>query len=65
MDDDNDEAMGCCAASPVNIAPGEKGITEEEYLDEERRWLLVAADSADEPCWCEMVGLLSRLFSSQ
>jgi hypothetical protein len=37
MDDDSDDARGCCAASPVNIAPGEKGMTDDEYLDDERR----------------------------
>lgn len=48
----NDDAPGCWAAKPENIAPGEKGMVDDEYLEEESR-LLGAFDSVDETeCCC-------------
>jgi hypothetical protein len=47
----------------VYIAPGEKGMTEEEYFDDDNMYWL-AADSAEEPaCW--LVDRPVLFFSSQ
>jgi hypothetical protein len=69
MEDDSEDPMGCCAARPVNMAPGENGIVDEEYLDEESR-LFGPDDSAEETeccCWWLLDPFECRilLFSNQ
>lgn len=49
--DCKEDAPGCWAARPENIAPGEKGIVDEEYLLDERR-LFGPLDSLDETECC-------------
>lgn len=38
IDEVNELPKGCCAARPWNMAPGEKGIVDEDILDDERMW---------------------------
>lgn len=38
-EEENEDPKGCWEASPLNIAPGEKGMVEEESFDDDNIWL--------------------------